>query len=345
MRHAYILLGVATALGISLFLLIFFVLPKPESLTGPYYFPVHLPQALNRATPLASTPEHAGATITFVGDIMLARSVEESIIENGLDNPFAKLGDLLVSSDLVVGNFEGTVREQRNIEVTNQMSFDTTPDNVGILSAAGFTHLSLANNHADDYGPKVTLGSRQAITDNGMVPFGDPLHGEQFIARENVNGVSISIIGYHAFGEKINDILDAITAEHEQGRFVIVYPHWGVEYATEAPSVETYPAQLMVNAGADLIVGAHPHVIQNIEFIDGVPVIYSLGNFLFDQDFSKETQQGLVAQVAIDNDSINIVLKPVSIKNRQTLPMDATSAQKIFDTLGLPNGQLSVPRQ
>lgn len=345
MRHAHILLGLAAILGIGLFVAIFFVLPKPDEVNVPIFFKVYLPQAANRIESLPASASEPRATLSFVGDIMLARSVEQTIIEKGSNWPLEKLGDLFAGSDLVIGNFEGTVREKRNIEVTNQMVFDTTPDNLPMLASAGFTHLSLANNHADDYGQTITDSTRQAITDANITPFGDPFTGENFIARENINGVSLSIIGFHAFGEQANDILKAIESEHAQGRFVIVYPHWGVEYATTAPGVEVDAAQIFINAGADLIIGAHPHVIQNIEIVDGVPVIYSLGNFLFDQDFSAETKRGLTLQVTITDTTVDIALKPVIIEKRQTIPMDAQAAQAVFDDLGLPEGKLSVSRK
>lgn len=345
MRHTHALLGLVATLGIGLFVAIFFLLPKPSELHVPTYFNVHLPLSEDRDTPLTTPTPEPKAVLSFVGDIMLARQVEQTIVEKGTTWPFAKLGDLFLGSDLVIGNFEGTVREKRNIEITNQMIFDTTPDNVPMLAEAGFTHLSLANNHADDYGQTITNSTRAAITEAGMTAFGDPFTGGNYISRENINGVSISIIGFHAFGETVQDILPAIEQEHAQGRFVIVYPHWGVEYATTAPSVETYPAQLFVNSGADLIVGAHPHVIQNIETIDGVPVIYSLGNFLFDQDFSTNTKQGLTVQVTITENTVDLHFTPVQIENRQSFPMETEAATTLLTNLGFPDGNLSVPRK
>ncbi|MDQ5952321.1 MAG: hypothetical protein QG626_449 [Patescibacteria group bacterium] len=345
MRHAHALLGLAATLGIGLFIALFFLLPKPNELHVPVYFNVHLPLAEDRDAPLPPPAPEPKAVLSFVGDIMLARQVEQTIVEKGATWPFAQIGDLFLGSDLVIGNFEGTVREKRNIEVTNQMIFDTTPDNVPILADAGFTHLSLANNHADDYGQTVTEATREAITQAGITPFGDPFTGGKFIARENINGVSISIIGFHAFEETIQDILPAVEQEHAQGRFVIVYPHWGVEYATVAPSVETYPAQLFVNAGADLIIGAHPHVIQNIEIVDGTPVIYSLGNFLFDQDFSTNTKQGLTVQVTVTENTVDLHFVPVQIENRQSFPMETEAANALLTRLGFPDGNLSVSRK
>lgn len=345
MQRGGTLLALSGVLGVGLFLSIFFLLPAPDQIHVPYFLPVSLPQASDRPAPLPDPEAQNGVTMSFVGDIMLARSVERAIVENGTDWPFAKLGNLFEGSDLVIGNLEGTVRDTRNLEIVNQMVFDTTPENVTMLAETGFTHLSLANNHADDYGSQVTESSRQTVMNNGMVPFGDPYNSEQFIVRENIGGVSLSFVGFHAFGETAAELRDAIEAEDAQGRFVIVYPHWGPEYVETAPAVEVDAAAAFIDAGADLIIGAHPHVIQNVEVIDGVPVVYSLGNFLFDQDFSAETKRGMTVQVTITDESIELDFTPVSIINRQTFPMADAEALAVCNEFSLPDCHLSVVRQ
>ena len=339
------LIIVSAILGISVFLLGIFwyfqPLPTPDVLVA-----TPLPKAKDK--PLVATPEvdpEPVATLTFVGDVMLARSVEAAILEHGTDYPFAKLGSLFSETDAVIGNFEGTVRPEQHLEVTNQMNFDTTPDNVTMLAKAGFTHLSLANNHTDDYGNAVTELTRQTISDNHITPFGDPVQSENFIRHETINGISISIIGFHAFGQDTESILSAIRTESQADQLVIVYPHWGVEYATQAPSVETEAAKLFVQAGADMIIGAHPHVIQNIDIIDGVPVVYSLGNFLFDQDFSAETRRGLTVKVTITATDIQLKFQPIDITNRQTMPMAPEASLAVCAKLELVNCTLSVTRQ
>ena len=342
MSHGGRLLTVACLLGVGLFFTIFFLLPAPNTLQVPYFLKVYLPQAADRLVPL---PDNDGVTITFVGDIMLARAVERTIVANGTAWPFAKLGELFTGSDLVIGNLEGTVRDERNIEVVNQMVFDTTPANVTLLAAAGFTHLSLANNHTDDYGAQVTLDTRQTVINNGMAPFGDPFESENFIVRENIGGVSLSLIGFHAFGQTSEEIIDAIKAEEAQGRFVIVYPHWGPEYIETAPATEVLPAAAFIQAGADLIVGAHPHVIQNVEIIGDVPVIYSLGNFLFDQNFSADTMRGLTVQIKITAGALGLNFTPISIVDAQTLLMTDAEALAVCNEFSLPDCYLSVARQ
>ncbi len=282
--------------------------------------------------------------VIFTGDIMLARAVEWSIKENGADYPFAKWdASLFGDADAVIGNFEGTIRDTEHIEQTNVMAFDTLPAYIAPLADAGFTHLSLANNHADDFGQATTDFTRSTIEENNLVPFGDPFAGENFVTHIN-GAIPVSIIGFHAFNEETAGIVDAITQEHAAGNFVIVYPHWGVEY-NHTPSIsQTVAAQTWIAAGADLIIGAHPHVVQSVEIVDDVPVVYSLGNFLFDQDFSQDTKIGAVADVNISSSEISITFSPVHIQNRQMF-VDHTLDETLRTWLGLDALTWTVERE
>lgn len=312
--------------GITLFFLMFFIAPKtvfaPQK-TG-------MEQTLDLSdfgkptdpdtdTLVDDIPptEPTFSRLMFAGDIMLARAVEWAIKDGGIHYPFEMWdATLLSNADAVIGNFEGTIRDTEHIEQTNVMAFDTLPAYIDPLVEAGFTHLSLANNHADDFGQVTTDFTRSTIERAGIVPFGDPFSSEDFVTR--IDGdIPVSLIGFHAFSEEADSIVEVIRSEDSAGNFVIVYPHWGVEYDHEPSISQTTAAQIWIDAGADLIIGAHPHVVQRAEIIDGVPVIYSLGNFLFDQDFSRATQIGAVADVTISASEIAIAFSPVSILKRQ----------------------------
>ena len=102
-----------------------------------------------------------------------------------------------------------------------------------------------------------------------------------------------------------------IQQEDTADQFVIVLPHWGNEYQTTHSSRQESLAQDWITAGADLIIGMHPHVVQDAEIIDGKLVLYSLGNFVFDQTFSKETQQGLIVTGVLSDDEVEVVLVPI----------------------------------
>lgn len=301
-------------------------------------FSQHLSPADDRDIPIETA-----ATITFVGDIMLAREVERAIIAKGVDWPFSAIKNTWSDSDLVVGNFEATVRDTYRYE-GEVLAFDVAPEYITGLANAGFTHLSLANNHGDDFGDEVTQYTREIIANLGIAPFGDPTASELHVARAEPNGVPISLIGFHAFIEYPSSLTDIIRAEHDAGRFVIVYPHWGNEYQLEPSTAQTTAAQLFVDAGADLIIGAHPHVIEPIGTLDGIPVAWSLGNFVFDQDWSTETQEGLILHVSVTSNAITIAPVPVSVKNRQPTVMTGARVQEILDFIGVPDGSITFSR-
>ena len=244
----------------------------------------------------------------------------------------------------MIGNFEGTIRETEHIEQTNVMAFDTLPVYVSALKDAGFTSLSIANNHADDFGSEVTEFTRDILFEEGLLPFGDPLASQNEVHMMSNDGAPVSFIGFHAFGEDPASIVNAIKYEKELGSFVIIYPHWGVEYDHEPSVSQREAAEAWIDAGADLIIGAHPHVVQSVEIIDGVPVVYSLGNFLFDQDFSQDTKTGAVATVELDKQrNIAITFAPIRIQGRQ-MYVDRDYDDELAKWLGLESLTLSVDR-
>jgi poly-gamma-glutamate synthesis protein (capsule biosynthesis protein) len=112
----------------------------------------------------------------------------------------------------------------------------------------------------------------------------------------------------------------------------MVFPHWGEEYMQAPQEEQRELATQMVEAGADLIIGSHPHVIQGIESIDGVPVIYSLGNFVFDQ-VEPGTDVGMSATVLLYEDSGIVYLSPVHTREGQPTPLSDEEAKTIFTNM------------
>ena len=307
----------------------------------PSYFPelsvsntTSLGQFLDIAPP-KTTPPTKPARLLFVGDIMLARGVEWRIGKTNLEYPLSDITEYLSAPDLTIGNFEGTIRPVPNQELDG-FTFDTTPVIAKTIADAGIDVVSLSNNHSDNYGSKVVASTRSAITDLGMAPFGDPYESNNFIGHATVNGIAFSFIGFHAFGEEPESIIDVITSEKAAGNFVIVFPHWGNEYENTPSTAQTNAAHLFVDAGADAIIGAHPHVIQTYENYNGAPIIYSLGNFLFDQSWSTPTSQGLTLGLDIDAESITMSFVPISIIKEHVTLMNIEDTSKILSEHNLP---------
>lgn len=277
------------------------------------------------------------ARLLFLGDIMLARGIEWQITKHNGDitYPLAEIGDVLKTPDLTIANFEGTIREQ-SVQEIDDMIFDTTPAIAGTLADAGIDVLSLSNNHSNNYGSSIVEYTRKTITDLGMTPFGDPFESSSFIAHKTIGNTTFAFIGFHAFEEEPESIVPTIQTEKAAGNFVVVFPHWGNEYQFTPSPAQTEAAHLFIDAGADAIIGAHPHVIQTYENYRGVPIIYSLGNFIFDQDWSVATQQGLMLGFDLSETSIDLTFTPVSVVHSQVSVMDADAAAAVLAEHDLP---------
>ncbi|MCR4312065.1 MAG: CapA family protein [Candidatus Uhrbacteria bacterium] len=339
MRLQTFLLIFTATLGTGLLIAGIIIWPT-YSFPNPVLPQSRLPQAENKAEPVPAPK----LTLFFTGDIMLARGVEWRIGQEGINYPLENMVEIISAADIAIGNFEGTIREVQNVEPGYTMSFDTTPALAQMVIDSGFDVLSLANNHGDDFGPSVTTYTRDTIEALGAFPVGDPSDSANNIARIDRNGFALSIIGYHAFGEEYSTIVEAIALEKAAGRFVIVFPHWGPEYeSTPHASAEVEPAHAFVDAGADLVIGAHPHVIQTIETYNGVPVIYSLGNFLFDQDWSVPTQQGMTVLVTLTDNDITLDFATVQVSLQKTTPMSDEASAALLSTYDIP-ATMTIPR-
>lgn len=314
----------------------------------PSYFPLPVAKTSEESQfkTAATTPDTAPADdpahLLFIGDIMLARGVEWNIAKYGIDYPLSDVTKLLSDPDLTIGNFEGTVREN-SVQELDGFTFDTSPAIAQMVRDAGIDIVSLSNNHSDNYGSNGLASTRNILTGLGITTFGDPYESATRVAHVTVKNQHIAFIGFHAFGEDPESLQQTIASEHAQGNTVIVFAHWGNEYQFTPSAAQTDAAHLFVDAGADLVIGAHPHVIQSMETYHNVPIIYSLGNFLFDQDWSIPTTQGLVLSCDVAPESFVLGFTPISIVKSHVTIMDPDAAQTIRDEHSLP-ASLTIAR-
>ncbi len=285
-------------------------------------------------------------SLQFVGDVMLDRDVREKINALGVEYPWENVTRYLQGSTLRIANLEGTVSEKPSV-ATHEPPFTFTfaPEFVEAMQPF-IDVVSLANNHTDDYGDEGEQETRdRLVTDIGIEWFGGSNRSDDVYRYDACNesgcDFGISLIGYHQFGFQMRDLTPIIEQEAQEGRFVIVMPHWGEEYVTEPQVGQREMAQAMIDAGADLIVGAHPHVVQEIEVIDNVPVVYSLGNFIFDQDFD-ETTRGMTLGVILDQKSATLYLSPISTLAGQPTPLSDEEAAQLFLDRNISTNPLTI---
>jgi len=268
----------------------------------------------------------------FVGDIMLDRGTRKQIdTANSVDYPWVEMERFLDGTDFVVGNLEGTVNEQSST-YTYDPPFRFVFDPTYVEEANKYLDaVSLANNHASDVGSAGELETHDWLEQMGLPWFGSYLNST-LRYDTTIGGRAISFIGYHTFQPNEQEFLSIISAAKTDGNFVIVMPHWGTEYLTSPDTSEQRLAKLIVEAGADLIIGGHPHVPQGFEVMGDTPVAYSLGNFIFDQ-YLPETWTALTLGVIISDSQIEIHLLPVYTKDSQPIPISDIEAQKMFSDL------------
>lgn len=266
----------------------------------------------------------------MVGDVMLSRQVGQFARERGYDYPWRGVQGLFASSDAVLVNFEACVSATKTFAWEQSMRF---PVEVALLPAAassGVTHASLANNHALDCGAADYTFTQQVLGGLGITPLGHPVKITQLsVATTTVGTMKLGLIAIHTLfaDPKTSDLEMQIGALASTTDFQIAFVHWGVEYESKARQPERVLAQRLAKLGIDLIVGHHPHVVQDIEWVGETLVLYSLGNFIFDQYFSDEVQQGLV--VALEPDPyLHLRLVPVSSAAVRTQPQPLSGEEQ-----------------
>lgn len=269
------------------------------------------------------------SSIVLVGDIMMARNVEFLMQQKGSEYPFSGLDiRTLAPQPYIVGNFESSIPLVHVPTNSNEMNFSVDRIFLPALLGAGFTHLSLANNHTYDHGAAGLMNTEEQLSKVGFYTFGEPNHfSKRSITYLDLNERKVALIGLHATQAvpSKTEAADIMRSASTQSDFQIVYVHWGTEYIAKNDALQRQLSETLVAAGADLIIGHHPHVVENVGLIDGVPVFYSLGNYIFDQYLSIDTEQGLVVTVEFTSESPVLHLLPVTSEVSPSQPRQMKS--------------------
>jgi len=309
------------------------------------------PQTTSANNPAApSATERREYTLLFTGDVMLSRAVGSRMeAQKDWSLPFRLIADTLRSADLRYCNLECPVSD-RGHNLHHLYSFRADPRVIEGLKAAGFNVVSQANNHSCDWGPEALLDSVERLRAAGVQPVGA---GQNILAAHypvlvHVGGLRIAFLAYVNIDPKEAaagvdrpgvawldpaQALADIRFARPLADLVIVGPHWGVEYALQPTRDQVELAHQMIDAGADLIVGSHPHVMQPLEKYHDHWIAYSLGNFIFDQQ-DPPTHRGLMLRVTVRDKQITEVL-PLAIKINSSFqavlaPVDERHPQPIL---------------
>lgn len=296
-------------------------------------------------------------SLIAVGDISFSRGVERIVKrENNINYPFLKIADYLKSADLVFGNLETSIMEGREI-TDREMVFRSNPGTEQAIKEANISIVSLANNHTPNFGQKGLMDTFEYLkhADIKFVGAGEneqeaysPLYIDKnglkfaFLAYNDVDVVPVSYeakknLAGTAFMKK-DKMIKAVKEAKLIADFVIVSMHSGNEYVAKPNNSQVYFAHAAIDAGADLIIGHHPHVVQTMEEYKGKFIFYSLGNFVFDEMWVKETLNELAVKVYFTKAGVQkISFFPITAKNiSQPEKADEVNAEKILKRLKFP---------
>ncbi|MDQ2932816.1 MAG: CapA family protein [bacterium] len=297
----------------------------------------------------AFIPDSNELSIVIGGDIMFDRNIRMMGQRNGYDSLFdSNLVSLFKSADIAVANLEGPVTSQPsktlvNGQTTKTLMFTFATTTAETLANIGIDIVSLANNHTDNFLAAGYTETQRWLSRAHVEWFGNPWNGttstlrrksaeeianeDSFGTQQNSpittfvrkNGITVAFVGYHAFQTGIDKVILEIKRTAGPDVFTIVMPHWGEEYTNKPSERQKAQAVAFALAGADAIIGAHPHVVMANEWIDGIPVYYSLGNLLFDQYFSSAVMKGQVAELKLIKNETGISLEKLTIHNVETV--------------------------
>lgn len=295
---------------------------------------------------IALAPREGPVSIVLVGDVLLAAEGEPLLRERGYDAAFEHVRSRVADADVLVGNLEGPITDERTPRDRSRTFYYKMPRVAGeAIARAGFRALSLANNHALDYGETGMRDTLATVRELGMHPFG--AGGDEATARRGVvydlGSVRIGLLAYSASWRRMvtdgwyadgarggvalldvpfgRSLADDLARMRRHADVVIVNVHWGRNYR-DVTAAQRRAGRFAIQHGADIVIGHHPHIAQGVELHDGKPIVYSLGNFAFTTlgrfDEFGQPGYGLVARLQIEQRRLRwLALTPIAVDNKQ----------------------------
>lgn len=291
-------------------------------------------------------PEPTRILITAAGDCTLGGEVKSGIDkrfakcaeENGLNYFLANVCDIFAADDFTIVNLEGPLTTATK-RASKTYVMRGNPSYARILSGSSVEIANLANNHTYDFGELGYADTLSALETAGVAVSGNDI---LYIAEKE--GHHIGFVGFERWNHSAEDAIDGVKTAREQCDLVIASVHWGQEYHYEPESAQTKLGRALIDAGADLVIGHHPHVVQGMEQYNGKYIIYSLGNFCFggntnpdDKDCYIFQQEFLLYESAAADGGIRIIPCSVSSSqssnNYQPTPLTGERADKLMSKI------------
>ena len=265
-------------------------------------------------------------TMVFVGDMMFDRYIRKKAEQFSYDWPLGGVYTLTKNADITVGNLEGPITSYPSKSLDSEIGspdnfvFTFAPAVAGALADAGFDAVSIANNHSTNFGREGVEQTYAYLEKEGVAVFGNPYSTVQNAIVLEKKGYTVGLVGYNEFSSgAVQTTLQSInTLIARNTDIIVVMAHWGQEYQQVPLQKDRDIAHQFLTAGADFVVGAHPHVVQSKEVYEGKYIYYSLGNFVFDQYWNKHVSCGMALRVTLQGGVWNFEEIPVYSKGDAT---------------------------
>ena len=303
-------------------------------------------------------------SIAVVGDITFAKSM--SSVLSGGKSPYAGVENVTSKVDLLLINFENPSTNSSNA-VKGDIPFKSSPEYAKLAKNNNNTVAAIANNHVFDYGIDGMHDTVNNLKNEGMAVLGAGDNASQANApvTQEINGRKITIFNYmdsDNFAEYSNDAIpranetspgfsvynsDIATKQIKEAKkngsdFVLVYFHYGNEYSNSPNENQVKMSHEVIDAGADIVLGSHPHVPQGIEMYNGTPIFYSLGNFMFYDLAVSKTRQDYFVEIDLVNDTAECTVYPVNIVGFLPQFMTPSEGTSLLKSLSPQCDQLQI---
>ncbi|SHJ14594.1 poly-gamma-glutamate synthesis protein (capsule biosynthesis protein) [Geosporobacter subterraneus DSM 17957] len=292
--------------------------------------------------------------ISLAGDVMLDRSIGKQIEKMGVDYPWTGVKPYFDKSDLVLINLETSVGLKGSASPDKTYTFQSKPETLDGLVKAGVSGVSIANNHVLDFGQEGFIETLENLEKRKIKYAGGGRNIQKALepAVWEIHGQKIGFLAFSrviydmswyatskrpgivsAYDHYIDQIKDTIVEAKKNVDFLIVSVHWGKELEQIPQEYQERIGRVMIDSGADVVMGHHPHVLQGIEFYKNKPILYSLGNFVFNSK-GQLSNRSMIFNIEIDkNGMISSWIVPISIMNGQPRAADEKEGKLIIDNL------------
>lgn len=268
----------------------------------------------------------------YMGDVMMDSYIADNINLFGIDYPWEDVSQITSEADISVVNLETSVSTRGETKKPKGFGFRSAPETLLGLKNSGIDLVSLANNHIMDFGNDALSDTLTSLSnyDIKYVGAGENLSQAEKLVTIESNGNTIGYLAYTSilpwkewsatetssgaaplYPNNYDDILQTINIANDTVDILVIMLHWGTEYQNTPNEWQIELAHKMVDNGADLIIGHHPHILQGIEFYEETPILYSIGNFIF---LKKDDEAGKTG-------AFEIIFENGSFKSGQIYPV------------------------